>query len=59
MDHSSIKVTINIYTHSKFNDSQKEVEVLEAKQQKVLGSAKAELQQIVQVTGKLNPMKNV
>lgn len=57
MGHSTIDVTMNVYTHIKFGDAQKEVENWEAKQQKDLGSAREELEQMGKASPKVIPIK--
>ena len=43
MGHSDIGVTLNVYTHIKFDDAQKEVEILQAQHQKEMERSRKEL----------------
>lgn len=53
MGHSDIGVTLNVYTHIKFDDAQKEVEVIQARQQKEMESVREELEKVGEIQPKV------
>jgi site-specific recombinase XerD len=53
MGHSDIGITLNVYTHIKFNDAQKEVEVIQARQQKEMESVREELEKVGEIQPKV------
>lgn len=56
MGHSSIEVTLNVYTHLKFDDAQKELEDMQEKIRKEMLGARKELEKSGQVSAKVIPM---
>lgn len=57
MGHSDISITLNVYTHIRFDDAQKEVEVVQARQQKEMESARKELEQMGDAQPKIVPLR--
>ena len=53
MGHSDIGITLNVYTHIKFDDAQKEVEVIQARQQKEMESVREELEKVGEIQPKV------
>lgn len=57
MGHSSIEVTMNVYTHVHFDDAQKEVVEMQEKLQKEMSNARKELEEAGKVSAKMIPMR--
>ncbi len=57
MGHSDISITLNVYTHIKFDDAQKEVELIHKRQQKEMENARNELEQVGAIRPKVIPFK--
>ena len=49
MGHSDISITLNVYTHIKFDDAQKEVALIQARQQKEMENVRKELEQVGEI----------
>lgn len=58
MGHSDIGVTLNVYTHIKFDDAQKEVEILQAQHQKEMERSRKELVDIGAIKPNVIHFKN-
>lgn len=58
MGHSDISITLNVYTHIKFDDAQKEVELVQQRQQKEMENVRKELEQVGAIRPKIIPFKN-
>lgn len=58
MGHSDISITLNVYTHIKFDDAQKEVELVQQRQQKEMENVRKELEQVGAIRSKIIPFKN-
>lgn len=58
MGHSDISITLNVYTHIKFDDAQKEVELVQQRQQKEMENVRKELEQVGTLRPKVIPFKN-
>ncbi len=57
MGHSDISITLNVYTHIKFDDAQKEVELVHQRQQKEMENVRNELEQVGAIRPKIIPFK--
>ena len=53
MGHSDISITLNVYTHIKFDDAQKEVALIQARQQKEMENVRKELEQVGEIQPKV------
>ena len=53
MGHSDISITLNVYTHIKFDDAQKEVALIQARQQKEMENIRKELEQVGEIQPKV------
>lgn len=53
MGHSDISITLNVYTHIKFDDAQKEVELIQTRQQKEMENVRKELEQVGEIQPKV------
>ena len=58
MGHSDISITLNVYTHIKFDDAQKEVELVQEQQQKEMENVRKELEQVGEIQPKIIPFRN-
>lgn len=58
MGHSDISITLNVYTHIKFDDAQKEVELIQTRQQKEMENVRKELEQVGEIKPKIIPFRN-
>ena len=58
MGHSDISITLNVYTHIKFDNAQKEVELVQQRQQKEMENVRKELEQVGAIRPKIIPFKN-
>lgn len=58
MGHSDISITLNVYTHIKFDDAQKEVELVQQRQQKEVENVRKELEQVGTLRPKIISFKN-
>lgn len=58
MGHSDISITLNVYTHIKFDNAQKEVELVQQRQQKEMENVRKELEQVGAIRPKIIPLKN-
>jgi hypothetical protein len=58
MGHSDISITLNVYTHIKFDDAQKEVELVQEQQQKEMENVRKELEQVGEIQPKIVPFRN-
>ena len=56
MGRSNIEVTLNVYTHVRFDDAQKELEDMQEKIRKEMLGARKELEKSGQVSAKVIPM---
>ena len=53
MGHSDISITLNVYTYIKFDDAQKEVELIQTRQQKEMENVRKELEQVGEIQPKV------
>ena len=53
MGRSDISITLNVYTHIKFDDAQKEVEFIQTRQQKEMENVRKELEQVGEIQPKV------
>lgn len=53
MGHSDISITLNVYTHIKFDDAQKKVELIQIRQQKEMENVRKELEQVGEIQPKV------
>ena len=58
MGHSDISITLNVYTHIKFDNAQKEVELVQQRQQKEMENVRKELEQVGAIRPKIILFKN-
>lgn len=58
MGHSDISITLNVYTHIKFDDAQKEVELVQNRQQKEMENVRKELEQVGEIQPKIIPFRS-
>ena len=58
MGHSDISITLNVYTHIKFDNAQKKVELVQPRQQKEMENVRKELEQVGAIRPKIIPFKN-
>ena len=58
LGHSDISITLNVYTHIKFDDAQKEVELVQVQQQKEMENVRKELEQMGEIQPKIIPFRN-
>lgn len=58
MGHSDISITLNAYTHIKFDDAQKEVELVQQRQRKEVENVRKELEQAGTLRPKIISFKN-
>lgn len=58
MGHSDISITLNVYTHIKFDDAQKEVELVQTRQQKEMENVRKELEQVGEIQPKIIPFRS-
>ncbi len=53
MGHSDISITLNVYTYIKFDDAQKEVELIQNRQQKEMENVRKELEPMGEIQPKV------
>lgn len=58
MGHSDISITLNVYTHIKFDNAQKEVELIQTRQQKEMEKVRKELEQVGEIQPKVIRFSN-
>lgn len=58
MGHSDISITLNVYTHIKFDNAQKKVELVQQRQQKEMENVRKKLEQVGAIRPKIIPFKN-
>lgn len=58
MGHSDISITLNVYTHIKFDDAQKEVKLIQTRQQKEMETVRKELEQVGEIQPKVIQFPN-
>ena len=58
MGHSDISITLNVYTHIKYDDAQKEVELVQTRQQKEMENVRKELEQVGEIQPKIIPFRS-
>ena len=52
------RISLNVYTHIKFDNAQKEVELVQQRQQKEMENVRKELEQVGAIRPKIIPFKN-